>query len=396
MLTTKLGKIIGAFRSDGFFSAFKRVSSASYQFLKLFLKRGESGDILFIVGGVGASSMYRGYNVAEELEIHGIKSDVVIQDNPFLIGFAKRFKVFVFHRTTYTDAIRNFIEEIKRQNGEIIFETDDLLYDPKYLENIDYLKNISKLEKELYKDGIGSQILNDPYVKVCTTTTTFLKNKLEDLGKKVFLVPNKINNKELKLVEDILRKKSSKTEKDSVKLGYFSGTMSHNKDFQVIVGALKKLLEEKEDITLCLAGPLEKQGALSNFEDRIEIIPFASRKKNYQNIYNVDVNLLPLEVENPFCEAKSELKFFEAGILGVPTIASNTNVLKEVIDDGENGFLAASEQEWFEKMKKMVEDGDLRRKMGEKAREKSLKEYTNKNSQNEEYYNFIKEKVKTV
>ena len=37
-----------------------------------------------------------------------------------------------------------------------------------------------------------------------------------------------------------------------------------------------------------------------------------------------DINLAPLEVGNPFCEAKSQLKFFEAGLVNCTTIASPT------------------------------------------------------------------------
>jgi len=37
--------------------------------------------------------------------------------------------------------------------------------------------------------------------------------------------------------------------------------------------------------------------------------------------------------------------------------------------------------------------GNLRREMGQKARGKALAEYTNKNSHNEEYYNYLRKLV---
>ncbi|HAI74171.1 TPA: hypothetical protein DCL22_02185 [Candidatus Moranbacteria bacterium] len=65
----------------------------------------------------------------------------------------------------------------------------------------------------------------------------------------------------------------------------------------------------------------------------------------------------------------------------------------ETIEDGIDGFLAGNTAEWVEKISRLVEDENLRKTMGEKAREKVLKKYTNKNSQNEEYYSYLKSKM---
>lgn len=397
LLAGKLNKALEIVRKNGIFGGGRIVFPLLLDFFRMFFSWRGKGDVLFVVGGVGATSLYRGHNVAEELEVHGFKCKVVIQSNPFLKRFAKNFKIFVFHRMSHSPSVKSFVEEIKNQGKEIIFETDDLLHDPKYLKEIDYLENISDSEKKLYEKGLGSEILNDPYVRVCTTTTRFLKEKLEDLKKTVFLVPNKINNKELEWADALMREREKKeNEGRIVRLGYFSGTMSHNKDFRTIVGVLEKVMEKHENVELFLAGPLEKQNRLIKFGDRIKIIPFSSRKDNYKNIVKMDVNLLPLEIGNSFCEAKSELKFFEAGILGVPTIASATRTLKEAISDGENGFLASNEEEWFLKLKKMVDDKNLREEIGKGAREKSLKRYTNKNSDNKEYYEFLKKRLESI
>ena len=77
----------------------------------------------------------------------------------------------------------------------------------------------------------------------------------------------------------------------------------------------------------------------------------------------------------------------------MPTIASATQTFKETITDGVNGFLADSTAEWIEKIGKLITDENLRKSMGEKAREKSLRDYTNKNSHNEEYYNYLRSRL---
>ena len=55
--------------------------------------------------------------------------------------------------------------------------------------------------------------------------------------------------------------------------------------------------------------------------------------------------------------------------------------------------VAGSDEEWREKLEKLILNGDLRRQMGEIAREKVLENYTNKNSRNKEYYDHLKSKL---
>ena len=54
-------------------------------------------------------------------------------------------------------------------------------------------------------------------------------------------------------------------------------------------------------------------------------------------IARFDINLIPLEIGNPFCEAKSELKFFEAALVEVCTIASRTGPMQRTISTGRLG-----------------------------------------------------------
>jgi hypothetical protein len=80
-----------------------------------------------------------------------------------------------------------------------------------------------------------------------------------------------------------------------------------------------------------------------------------------------DINLAPLEPGNPFCDAKSELKYFEAALVEVPTIASPTGPMRRAIRDGETGFLAASEDDWHRALIALVDDAALRRRLARAA-----------------------------
>ncbi|HEX7586350.1 MAG TPA: glycosyltransferase, partial [Patescibacteria group bacterium] len=90
---------------------------------------------------------------------------------------------------------------------------------------------------------------------------------------------------------------------------------------------------------------------------------------------------------------KSELKFFEAGLLEVPIVAVRNQTFSDAITDGENGFLADHKEEWVAKLSNLIEDHGLRKKIGKKAREKALADYSTRNSHSEEYYNYLISKL---
>ena len=387
-LLIKIGKAINIIRQDGLVSGIQKVLGYFLVFLKS-LAIIKKGDILFITSGVGDSARFRAYNVAEELRLHGFKCSVTVSDNPFLIKLADKFKIFIFHKAVYTPKTKKLIEKLKSQKKEIIFEADDLLFDPDFFKQVDYFKNTNLLERKAYENGIGGEILRDTYVRTCTTTTAYLAEKLKERGKQVFIVPNKLSDSDLEIAGKINKIPSS----DSIRLGYFSGTISHNKDFATITDALMQVMERYPNVELFLFGPLDIGDKLNKFKDRINQLPYVPRCKHFKNIAKVDINLAPLEISNPFCEAKSELKFFEAGILKVPTIASATQTFQQAISDGIDGFLAKTTGEWEQKLGQLIENADLRSAMGKEAYEKSLKNYTVKNSRNDRYYEYLKNKL---
>jgi glycosyltransferase involved in cell wall biosynthesis len=53
---------------------------------------------------------------------------------------------------------------------------------------------------------------------------------------------------------------------------------------------------------------------------------------------------------------------------GIPIVASPVGVNSEIVIHRENGFLARTEEEWVRFLKKLIEDRDLRERMGKKGR----------------------------
>jgi hypothetical protein len=76
---------------------------------------------------------------------------------------------------------------------------------------------------------------------------------------------------------------------------------------------------------------------------------------------------VPLQAGNPFCEAKSELKYFEAALAGVCTLASPVGPYARTIRHGFNGFLAASPADWEAVLTRLLGDPALRRQVAQTA-----------------------------
>ena len=393
LLLIKIGKAWSVIRRDGALRGGKRVLNA---FVGLF-KGVQPGDILFISNGVGDSARYRTTNVAEELQHQGFQTAVTVQDNPFLLSYVDKFSIFVFHRVLYTDRIAQFIAALKAKGKTIIFETDDLVYDPAFLKHMDYFTQMNTWEKKLYEHGLGGEIVADPYVETATTTTSFLADKLREKGKQVFIIPNKLSKQDVEWADKALQEKNSKIinhKSKIIKIGYLSGTPSHNKDFATITSALCQLFERYPYMKLVLAGPLDTESALQKYADRIERVAFVPRKELFGVIAALDINLAPLEIGNPFCESKSELKWFEAGIVGVPTVAAATRTFREAITDDVDGFVAATAAEWEEKLERLIVDTEARKTMGARARQTVLARYTTENANDTEYYDYLRSKLK--
>ncbi len=386
----KLGKTWAALKRDGVLSTTRKVMSG----LGVMLRPIGSGDILLVSGGVGDSALYRTVHVAEELTAAGFRCTTTTQDNPFLSRSADGFSVFVFHRVLYTPSIQRLFTELKRLGKTVVFETDDLVYDPVFLQHMDYYQHMNALEKKLYEHGVGGQMLRDPYVRVATTSTTYLAEKLTLEGKEVYVVKNKLSQKDVEIANKIHGERTkAKSQKETVRLGYFSGTASHNRDFATIESPLLRILADYPQVQLVIAGPLVLPQSFEPYADQIERLPFASRSQHFANIGSVDINLVPLEMGNPFCESKSELKWFEAGVVGIPTVAVDNQTYRGAIVPGITGYLAGTEGEWYESLKTLIEDGDLRSKIGEAARVAVLEHYTTASGGSDSYYRYLWSRV---
>lgn len=81
-----------------------------------------------------------------------------------------------------------------------------------------------------------------------------------------------------------------------------------------------------------------------------------------------DIGIMPLR-DTPFARGKCAFKIIQYMAAGIPVVASPVGSNLDVVRDGENGFLADSQQEWASSLGRLLDDAERRRIMGEAGRQ---------------------------
>jgi glycosyltransferase involved in cell wall biosynthesis len=88
-----------------------------------------------------------------------------------------------------------------------------------------------------------------------------------------------------------------------------------------------------------------------------------------------DIGVYPLP-DDDWARGKCGFKAIQFMACGVPVVASAVGVNREIVQDGVNGFLASTPDEWQQKLTALMRDADLRRRMGAAGRRTIQERYS--------------------
>jgi len=158
---------------------------------------------------------------------------------------------------------------------------------------------------------------------------------------------------------DIYKPINSYRNDHKIVLGW-SGSISTSKYLYLLKDVLIKL-RAKHDFILRVIG--DPDFHINGLE--IEALPWVEESE-VKDLQKIDIGLYPLP-DDPWVYGKSGLKALQYMGLGIPPVATNIGSNKRVIEDGVSGFLV-TEEEWVEKIELLINNCDLRKSMGNKAR----------------------------
>ena len=160
-------------------------------------------------------------------------------------------------------------------------------------------------------------------------------------------------------------------------IGWVGTGPEHIRNLEILVPVFKKLLASTATtFRFLLIGALKNKGVYEMFQhihglevEFIDSLDWTDPESVPREIQKFDIGVLPHRSDGEWNKNKTSLKNLEYMACGVATICSSFGEMPYVIEDGVNGYLAGSEEEWVEKLKNLLADKELRTRIGRAGQE---------------------------
>lgn len=138
---------------------------------------------------------------------------------------------------------------------------------------------------------------------------------------------------------------------------------------QTLHAPLRRLAKEMNiEFQVVSAAPYELPGVPTSF------VPW-SEEGEVGLLSGMDIGVMPLP-DDKWARGKCGAKLLQYMAAGVSAVASPVGVNASIVDHGENGMLAQSQEEWFQSLKSLALDVELRRRIGRAGRRRVLEQYS--------------------
>jgi glycosyltransferase involved in cell wall biosynthesis len=184
---------------------------------------------------------------------------------------------------------------------------------------------------------------------------------LSQYSDRVTVVPSVIETRDLraKRHEDL----------DTVTFGWIgsAGTSRYLDPVRTLLARLRQAAPEKSYRLLVVGGEIEPVGGIEI--EQLKWSPDAERRA----LTGMDIGLMPMP-DTPWTRGKCAYKALQYMGAGIPAVADDVGVTREVIGDG--GISVRGEGEWLSAMVDLTRDFKLRSRLGEVARRRVEEHYS--------------------
>ncbi|WP_284948323.1 glycosyltransferase [Acidisoma cladoniae] len=289
----------------------------------------------------------------------------------------------IFYRVAALPPAIRAIRAARAAGLPTIYDIDDLIFDSKHFP--DSFESYGGLvSRQVYGGLVTGTALFSKAIQLCDfamSSTTTLANEMLQLvvQKSAFVHRNALDAiQEGAFLNSNAEAMSLRENEYPIRIFYGTGTRAHNEDFELIaVPALIKILDEYGPLVqLVIAGYITLPQSMLRFENQIVIIDQILDRNSYWHLLKgMDINIAVLK-PGIISDCKSEIKWMEAAMLGIPSVVSNTKTYREVVSHGKNGFIAEDTSDWYLFLNNLVKSAALRKNVGNEARASVKENYS--------------------
>jgi len=326
----------------------------------------------------------RFYRVEQKVELFNKQgySVLVYGHNENLSGFIadlENFEAVIFYRVPAFPPIIDAINATNVQGIPSIYDVDDLIFDDDVFPP-PYSTYANQITKDQYNSMAIDTCLISNAMTRCThgiASTENLADHMRNYVKsgEVFTLRNGFSSAHTVAMEKYKRK----TDAGCVTIFYGSGTKAHKQEFHEIIEPAFKKLKAKhgENIRFIIVGSFEQTECLEELGDSVTVLEKIDSVDQYWALLAgcADINISIL-ASSAVTDSKSEIKWLEAAMFGIPSVVSRTSAYEECTVDGEDVLLCDTPDEYFEKIDLLVSDKTVRHSIGEKARMSACTNYS--------------------
>ncbi len=283
----------------------------------------------------------------------------------------------IFYRVPATPGVVEAIDAVRRAEIPSFYEIDDLMFDAGHFPD-SFESYGGQISRGLFATLVtGTEALRAA-MALCDYALASTGPLAERMAKVVrsgraFVHRNALHAPH----EKMMAAAPARRDDGTIHLFYGTGTRAHNADFeQHLTPALALILAEFPFAKLVIVGYLVLPAALAALADQIVLVPPVWEIDAYwRMLAGMDINLAVLK-PGPVADCKSEIKWLEAAMLGIPSIVTPTETYGEIVSDGETGLFATTPEEWYRAIRRLVVSPKERRRIGAAARDAVCEAYS--------------------